>query len=71
MVPHVGPLDAELAEPVRETANPVRELTVSAVPRTVDQRGLIRRDSCSPLNGVSKDRQNRGIPDAVKALSLL
>ena len=46
----VSPLDAELAEPVREAANPVRELTVRAAPLTVDQRGLIRRDSCSPLD---------------------
>ena len=46
----VSPLDAELAEPVREAANPDRELTVRAAPRTVDQRRLIRRDSCSPLD---------------------
>ena len=43
-------LDAELAEPVCEAANPVRELTVSAAPLAVDQRGLIRRDSCPPLD---------------------
>ena len=46
----VSPLDAELAEPVREAANPVRELTVRAARLAVDQRGLIGRDSCSPLD---------------------
>ena len=42
--------DAEPAEPVRETASPVRELTLSAAPLAVDQRRPIGRDSCSPLD---------------------
>ena len=46
----VSPLDAELAQPVREAANPVRELTVRAAHLTMDQRGMIRRESCSPLD---------------------
>ena len=35
---------------MRQAANPVRKLTVSAAPLAVDQRGLIGRDSCSPLD---------------------
>ena len=46
----ISSLYAELAEPVREAANPVRKLTVSTAPLAVDQRGLIGRDSCSPLD---------------------
>jgi hypothetical protein len=46
----VSSLYAELAEPVREAANPVRKLTVSTAPLAVDQRGLIGRDSRSPLD---------------------
>ena len=46
----VSSLYAELAEPVREAANPVCKLTVSTAPLPVDQRGLIGRDACSPLD---------------------
>jgi hypothetical protein len=46
----ISPPDAKLAEPASETANPDRELTVRAAPRTVDQRRLIWRDSGSPLD---------------------
>jgi hypothetical protein len=46
----ISPVDAEPAEPVRQATNPIRKLTVSAAPLAVDQRGLIGRDSCSPLD---------------------
>jgi hypothetical protein len=46
----VSPLDAKLAEPPRETANTVRELTVRAAAPTMDQRRLLRRDSRAPLD---------------------
>ena len=45
----VTPLHAERREAAREAANAIRELAVGAVALTMDQRGLIRRDSCSPL----------------------
>jgi hypothetical protein len=42
--------DAEPAEPMREAAHPVRELTVSAAHLAMDQRGVIGRDPCPSLD---------------------
>jgi subtilisin family serine protease len=39
--------------------------------RTIDEIETAIFGSCAPLKGVSHDRQNRGVPDAVKALGLL
>ena len=55
--PHVAGLAALLME-----ADPAA---------TIDQIEQAIFGSCAPLAGESPDRQNRGVPDAVKALSLL
>jgi subtilisin family serine protease len=47
-------------------------LSIQADPTaTIDQIEKAIFDSCSPLGGESADRQNRGVPDALKVLSLL
>ena len=39
--------------------------------KTIDEIEQAIFDSCTPLAGEPQDRQNRGVPDAVKALELL
>lgn len=39
--------------------------------KTIDEIEKAIFDSCTPLAGEATDRQNRGVPDAVKALSFL
>ena len=47
-------------------------LLMSARPqKTIDEIEQAILNSCAPLTGEPQDRQNRGVPDAVKALGLL